>query len=87
VPTNVDWYTISTGVRTTGDNYPPSAWLTDAGWPLPVLIDDEDLTLLQAVGLSAYPFTLVIAPDGTVAGRAVGAIPIENLIEFTAQWG
>jgi hypothetical protein len=52
-----------------------------------VLIDDEALTLLEAVGLSAYPFTVVVAPDGTVAGRAAGAIPIEGLIEFTLQWG
>ena len=85
VPTNADWYTISTGVRSTADNYPPSAWLGE--WPLPVLVDDEALTLLQAVGLSAYPFTVVVAPDGTVAGRAVGAVPIEALVEFTEQWG
>jgi hypothetical protein len=87
VPTGADWYTISTGVRSNEDNYPPSAWLIDAGWPLPVLIDDSDLTLLAAVGLNAYPFTIVVAPDGTVAGRAAGALPIEALVEFTLQWG
>lgn len=87
LPTDADWYTISTGVRRSAEFYPPSAWLADARWSLPVLIDDEALTLLRAVGLSAYPFTVVVAPDGTVAGRAVGAIPIEALLEFTAQWG
>jgi hypothetical protein len=30
--------------------------------------------------------TIVVAPDGTVVGRVQGAIPIETLVEFAAQF-
>jgi hypothetical protein len=54
---------------------------------LPVLVDDEARSVLNAFGLSAYPFTVVVDADGRVAGRATGALPIEGLIEFTESLG
>ena len=68
-------------------NYPPSAWLADAGWSLPTLVDSADDSVLRAFGLTAYPFVVVVGPDGLVAARASGAIPIETLIGFTESLG
>jgi hypothetical protein len=64
-------------------NYPPSEWLADAEWELPVLLDDADDSVLNAVGLIAIPYTVVVNSDGTVAARATGAVPIEVLVELT----
>lgn len=74
---------MSTSVRRSEDNYPPSAWLAE--WPLPVLIDDDDGSIRAATGLRFFPYTIVVAPDGTVAARVSGVVPIESLIAFTQE--
>lgn len=50
-----------------------------------MIVDDADESLLGAAGLGQFPSTIVIAPDGTVAARATGEIPIENLIAFSQE--
>jgi hypothetical protein len=85
VPTGVDWYSVSTDVRPDEDNYPPSRWLDDEGWSLPVLLDDDAHSLIRATGLTAFPYTIVVDGSGAVVGRGTGAIPIEELVGFTEQ--
>ena len=40
----------------------------------PTLADDEEGTAAAAMGLSSYPFFVVVRPDGTVAERTAGDI-------------
>jgi hypothetical protein len=50
-----------------------------------VLVDDEDSSVGRAFGLTAFPFLVVVGPDGLVAGRVTGAQPTETfeaIVEF-----
>jgi thiol-disulfide isomerase/thioredoxin len=65
---------VATGTNSTYPNYPPSAWLKDKSWPFPVMADSKTGTAAQAFGLDAYPYFVLVNPDGTVAGRATGEV-------------
>ncbi len=78
VPDDVRIVGVSTGVRSDGDNYPPSAWFAREGWPTPVLLDDADGSLANAYGLPAFPLWVAVDADGQVAGRVSGAIGPEQ---------
>ena len=65
---------VATGTNSTYPNYPPSAWLKDKSWPYPVMADSKTGTAAQAFGLDAYPYFVLVNPDGTVAGRATGEV-------------
>ncbi len=79
LPDGVDFLSVATGIRPTADNFPPSDWLERESWSAPVLVDDEGNSVATAYGLSAFPFWVFVAPDGTVAGRTSGGIPIDGL--------
>jgi cytochrome c biogenesis protein CcmG/thiol:disulfide interchange protein DsbE len=70
----VDVTAVATATSKTRDNYPPSKWFKREKWPFPVLVDTADSTAAQAYGLSAYPFLVFVAPDGTVAARVSGEL-------------
>ncbi len=86
VPRLVDWYTsgrvpedlrvigVSTAVRADAPNYPPSEWVVDKGWPWEVMADSEDQIGAQALGVSGYPFMVVIGGDGSVLARHSGEL-------------
>jgi thiol-disulfide isomerase/thioredoxin len=86
-PGNVDFYSISTGTDATRANYPPSEWLADEGWTVPLIVDDADDSASRALGLTAFPFTVIVDADGRIVARAAGSIPIDSLIELAAQLG
>ena len=77
---------MSTSADSTRPNYPPSAWLEQEGWTIPVVIDDANQSVLQAFGLSAFPLSVFINADGTVAGRITGGIPVEDFISIAEQF-
>jgi thiol-disulfide isomerase/thioredoxin len=70
----VDVTAVATGTNPEAPNYPPSAWLQDEKWPFPVLADSPQFTAATAYGLSAYPYFVLVNPDGTVAARATGEV-------------
>ena len=41
----------------------------------------EGLEVAKRYGITAYPTLLVINPDGTVAGKVVGALQMEKFLE------
>ncbi|MGI9648031.1 MAG: TlpA family protein disulfide reductase [Acidimicrobiia bacterium] len=87
-PDNVEVLSVSTGVRPAADNYPPSEWLTPDAWPVPVLIDTDDAAVSNAFGLNAFPFWVVLDPQGVVLGRNAGSLPqesVEALFENLAE--
>jgi thiol-disulfide isomerase/thioredoxin len=70
---------VATGTNEAADNWPPSAWLHDVDWPFAVLADSADGTAAKAYGLSAYPYFVFVAADGTVAGRGTGELTPEQV--------
>jgi cytochrome c biogenesis protein CcmG/thiol:disulfide interchange protein DsbE len=70
---------VATGTNSAYPNYPPSAWLQRVNWPFPVMADSPQFTAATAYGLSAYPYFVLVNPDGTVAARATGEVPIDQV--------
>lgn len=56
-----------------------AAFLEDMGVTYPVLMDESG-ALFGRYGVSALPATYVIAPDGTVSSRAIGAMTRDDMI-------
>lgn len=78
VPDGVDLLSVPTAIDSAAPNYPPDAWLTREGWTAPVIVDPTN-TIATAYGLSAFPFWVIIGPDGTVQGRFVGSATFDDL--------
>lgn len=85
LPDGVDLYSVATGTSETRDNYPPSAWLEREGWTAPLIVDDATYLVGNAYGLSAYPFWVFVAADGTVAARTTGELAPEVLDQIAAS--
>ena len=79
LPADVDFYTISTSISSTRENYPPSSWLDREGWTAPVIVDDEASHIGDAYGLTAFPFWVFSAADGTVVARVTGGVAPSDL--------
>jgi hypothetical protein len=60
------------------------AFLVDLAIKLPILVNPDDATLL-AYGLRGLPVALSIAPDGTIAHRAVAPVQPSDLAPFSNQ--
>jgi thiol-disulfide isomerase/thioredoxin len=86
-PEGVDLYSVATATGAQPGNFPPSAWLADEGWTVPVLADDADGSAATAVGLSGFPFFVAVDGDGTVVARASGEIGAEGLEQLIALAG
>jgi len=78
-PADVDLYSVSTAVQAMQPNFPPQDWLQREGWTVPVIADDEDGTVAQAVGVGGYPFFVFVNADGTVAARHAGRLGVAQL--------
>lgn len=74
MPDDVELVTVSTSVAEDRGNYPPSAWLENAGWPVPVLADSEEQTAAQTYGLSSFPYYVVVDAEGKVVTRTSGEL-------------
>lgn len=81
-PDGVDMYAIPTSTNSSRDNYPPSEWLEREGLALPTLVDDREYAAGNAFGLTAFPYWVLVAPDGTVVGRLTGRLPAESITQI-----
>lgn len=75
----VDMYSVATAITNSRGNYPPSSWLDDENWTVPVIRDDPGNTVLIAHGDGGFPYWVFTNSDGSVALRVAGEIPIGNL--------
>ena len=80
LPEGVDFLSIVTLVDSERDNYPPSQWLADEGWPFPALVDSADNEIAAALGQAGTPFWVFVWADGTLAWRGSGRIPPDDLV-------
>lgn len=79
LPEGVDFFGVSTLANPERDNYPPTQWLQDEGWPFPVLLDDAASSAAAAFRLSGTPFWAAIEEDGTLLLRESGRIHPDDL--------
>jgi len=75
----VDMYSVATSINSARGNYPPSSWLENAGWSAPIIRDDKDNSVLNAYGAGGFPYWVFVNADGTVAVRASGEMPVDQL--------
>jgi thiol-disulfide isomerase/thioredoxin len=90
LPANVDLVTISTSVQPSAPNYPPQTWLTGVKWPAPVLADDTKGTAATALGLSSFPYFVLVDAQGKVVSRYAGEMPVDqfrSLVDRLAAGG
>ena len=74
VPDGVELLVVSTAVDPDAPNYPPSSWLDSEDVTWPVIVDDSNRTGATAMGLSGFPYFVLLRADGTVAWRGSGEI-------------
>jgi thiol-disulfide isomerase/thioredoxin len=70
------------GVDVEDNTASAKAYMHHYGIPYPSLNDPGDLIAAefnQLIPVSALPSTLVISPDGKIAGRVIGAAPVQDL--------
>ena len=84
VPTELNVIGVATAVAEGGENYPPSRWFSDKGWPWPVLVDESQGEgaagkAAEAFGASGWPYFVIVGADGLVKARVSGQIETAEL--------
>jgi cytochrome c biogenesis protein CcmG/thiol:disulfide interchange protein DsbE len=79
IPVELNVIGVSTAVAPDGDNYPPSQWIVDKGWPWDVMADDDVATAFVSSGGSGFPYTVLVDADGIVIARAAGNRPADAI--------
>ncbi|GBE21040.1 sporulation thiol-disulfide oxidoreductase A precursor [bacterium BMS3Bbin01] len=74
---------ITTAMDDTAAN-PLLPYLQEQQFPFPVIIDDSG-ALGRQFGVSAFPFWVFTAPDGTVLGRTAGLLPEDQMLAIFEQ--
>lgn len=77
-PTDVDLVAISTSAEPAKGNWPANEWLAGDGWTVPTLVDDKAGTAASAIGLSGFPFMVVVDADGNVVYRTSGEKTVQQ---------
>ena len=78
----VAMYSVSTANNSGRGNFPPSAWLEGEEWASPVIVDDQENSVLHAFGSGGFPYWVFLNADGTVAVRTAGELTIAQLDEI-----
>ena len=85
LPDDLNVIGISTAVVEDGENYPPSEWFRDKGWPWPVLVDSVDAEAFLSYGGTGFPFTTMLDGDGNVLARKAGAASGDATLAWIAD--
>ena len=72
LPADLEVIGVSTAVAPDRENYPPSDWFVEKGWPWPTMTDDDMLSAINAFGASSFPFIVLLDADGNVLARRGG---------------
>jgi thiol-disulfide isomerase/thioredoxin len=85
LPDGVDVYAVSTAVNPGAPNYPPSTWFASAGWPFPVLADDDANSAGEAYNIPGFPYLVLTDSDGNVVARYSGELGDEQIVSALQQ--
>lgn len=80
---NFELVSVTSAMDETASN-PLIPYLDENDFPFPVLVDQNG-SLARQLGVNAFPFWVFVAPDGTVVGRATGAIAADELASVFEQ--
>ena len=78
MPTDVELVTLATANDNTAPKFPAGDWLRKEKWSVPTLLDDEQSTGGQALGVSGYPYFIVVDAEGKVVFRTSGELTTEQ---------
>ncbi len=83
VPSGLDVIAIATSSDPASPNFPPSEWLAREEFPplWPVMTDSGEKTAAAAMGVSGFPFFVLLDSNGKVALRISGEIEMQVLTE------
>lgn len=83
VPSGLDVIAVATSSDPASPNFPPSEWLAREEFPVlwPVMADSGEKTAANAMGVSGFPFFVLIDAGGKVALRISGEIETDILTE------
>ena len=84
VPSGVDVIAVATSSDPASPNFPPSEWLAREEFPAlwPVMADSGEKTAANAMGVSGFPFFVLLDSSGKVAFRGSGEIEMKVLTEI-----
>jgi thiol-disulfide isomerase/thioredoxin len=87
VPSGLDVIAIATSSDPASPNFPPSEWLAREEFPplWPVMTDSGEKTAANAMGVSGFPFFVLLDSSGKVALRISGEIEMPVLTEQINQ--
>lgn len=72
VPDGLQVIAVTTAADPSRPNYPPSKWIVDRQWTWPVLADSQTQDAAVAMGLTSFPFVVILDADGKVLTRWAG---------------
>jgi len=70
---------IVTGSRPNLPHFPPTRWLAGIEWSDPVVLDDAQESFGRTVGLSGFPFVVLLDAEGLVVHRSVGLAAVADV--------
>ena len=79
MPEGIRILSLATSIDSSRANYPPHEWFANEGWPIPVIVDNSNSDIARAIGVSSFPFYVVIDSTGNVSLRIAGRIGVERL--------
>ena len=72
MPEGVDFVSVATGIDRGRTNFPPSDWLEDEGWEVPLILDSNTSEVFGSYGAGGFPFWAFVDGDGALITRASG---------------
>ena len=78
-PQGVRLVAIATSNDSGKPNYPAGQWLVREKWTVPTMVDDKASDGAQALGVTGFPYFIVVDAQGRVIERTSGELT-------TAQW-
>jgi len=87
VPSGVDVIAVATSTDPASPNFPPSEWLAREEFPAlwPVMADSAEKTAAGAMGVSGFPFFVLLDSSGKVAFRGSGEIEMKVLTDIITK--
>ena len=84
LPDDVDMYSFTVLSDRLRPNWPSQTWLEDEGWTVPVIMDDEQQSVVFAYGMRGTPFYVVLDGDNNNLGRISGEVGVAGLDQMVA---
>ena len=73
VPDEIEFISVATSNNRGSVNFPPSDWLEDEGWSVPVILDSSPQSeIYRSYGAGGFPFWAFVDGDGNLIARASG---------------